>query len=80
MAQHNDRPRKVSFFAVFAAALVLAAPAQAGRFFTGYTSDVPKISGTPTTSVVAGNNYSFQPTASDPNGDPLVFSINKRPS
>ena len=80
MAHHIDRLGRVSFFAVTVAALMLATPAQARGFFVGGTSDAPKISGSPTTSVVAGNNYSFQPAASDPNGDPLVFSINKRPS
>ena len=80
MAHHIDRLGRVSFFAVFVAALVLATPAHAAKLLSGYISNMPKISGTPTTSVVAGNNYSFQPTASDPNGDPLVFSINKRPS
>ena len=80
MAHHIDRLGKVSLFAVFVAALVLGTPAEARGFFGGSTSGAPKISGTPTTSVVAGNNYSFQPAASDPNGDPLVFSINKRPA
>ena len=80
MAHHIDRLGRVSLFAVFVATLVLGTPAEARGFFGGSTSGAPKISGTPTTSVVAGNNYSFQPTASDPNGDPLVFSINKRPS
>ena len=80
MAHHIDRLGRVSFFAVFVAALVLGTPAHAAKLLSGYIGNMPKISGTPTTSVVAGNNYSFQPTASDPNGDPLVFSINKRPS
>ena len=40
----------------------------------------PVISGTPGTSVVQGTAYSFQPTASDPDGDPLTFSIANRPS
>jgi hypothetical protein len=40
----------------------------------------PVISGTPLTSVVVGAAYSFQPTASDPDGDPLTFSITNRPS
>ena len=39
----------------------------------------PVISGTPTTSVVAGNAYAFQPSASDANGDPLTFSIANKP-
>ena len=35
----------------------------------------PSIGGTPPSSVVAGNNYSFTPTASDPDGDALTFSV-----
>ena len=35
----------------------------------------PTISGTPTTSVVAGAHYAFQPAAADVNGDTLLFSI-----
>jgi len=40
----------------------------------------PVISGKPATSVIAGNKYSFKPTASDPNGDALTFSIINRPA
>ena len=39
----------------------------------------PTIIGTPPTQVVAGSPYDFRPTASDPNGDRLVFRINKSP-
>lgn len=39
----------------------------------------PTISGTPSTSVVAGSAYSFRPTASDPDGNTLTFSIQNRP-
>jgi hypothetical protein len=42
------------------------------------TSD-PAISGTPQASVVAGQNYSFTPTASDPRGKALTFSIANKP-
>ena len=80
MAHHTDRLSRVSLYAASVAALMLTAPVQAGRLYGGYSSNTPTISGTPVTSVVAGNNYSFLPTARDPNGDPLVFSINKRPS
>ena len=81
MAQHTDRFRRISVVAIAVlATALLAAPAQAGKYAVKVAPYVPTISGTPTTSVVAGNNYSFQPTASDPNGDPLVFTINKRPS
>ncbi len=40
----------------------------------------PVISGTPATSIVEGQAYSFTPTASDPDGDTLTFSIVNRPS
>ena len=40
----------------------------------------PVISGTPATSVVAGQSYSFQPTASDADGDTLNFSIANKPA
>lgn len=39
----------------------------------------PSLSGTPPTSVTAGNSYTFTPSANDPDGDPLSFSISGRP-
>ncbi|MDH5514686.1 MAG: hypothetical protein OEY45_05950, partial [Gammaproteobacteria bacterium] len=39
----------------------------------------PSISGSPTVSVVAGNFYSFQPVASDADGNALTFNISGRP-
>jgi hypothetical protein len=40
----------------------------------------PTISGTPDTSIFVGESYLFLPTASDPDDDPLVFSITNKPS
>src|SRR2546421_6575422 len=40
----------------------------------------PTISGNPATSVVAGQNYSFTPTTTDPSGKTLTFSISNKPS
>jgi hypothetical protein len=40
----------------------------------------PTISGTPATAVTAGTAYSFRPTATDPQGHPLTFSIQNEPS
>jgi hypothetical protein len=40
----------------------------------------PVISGSPATSVNAGVAYSFRPSASDANGDPLTFSITNKPT
>lgn len=44
------------------------------------TNTAPTISGTPATSVEAGEAYSFQPTAADADGNNLTFSISNRPS
>jgi hypothetical protein len=43
-------------------------------------NSAPIVSGQPTKQLSAGSAYSFQPTASDPNGDRLVFSITNKPS
>ena len=51
---------------------VMAAP-------TG-TNRAPSISGTPATSVVVGTPYTFVPTASDLDNQPLTFAIRNRPS
>ena len=40
----------------------------------------PTISGAPATAVNAGATYSFRPTASDPDGDKLTFSISNKPA
>ena len=40
----------------------------------------PAISGTPGGSVVAGSGYSFQPSATDADGDALSFSISNKPA
>ncbi len=40
----------------------------------------PVISGTPAGSISEGQAYSFRPTASDPDGDALSFSISNRPA
>ena len=44
------------------------------------TNSAPVILGTPATQVEVGATYSFTPTASDPDGDTLTFSISGRPS
>jgi hypothetical protein len=52
----------------------------------GFTIEVtqgnraPTISGTPPTQVNANSLYSFTPTASDPDGDTLTFSISGKPT
>ncbi len=44
------------------------------------TNSAPVISGNPPLSVNANSAYSFTPTASDPDGDSLAFSITGKPS
>jgi hypothetical protein len=44
------------------------------------TNQAPTIGGTPTASVNAGSAYSFKPTASDPEGATLTFSISNKPA
>ena len=39
----------------------------------------PEIDGTPATSVTVRDAYTFTPTGSDPDGDPLTYSIQNRP-
>lgn len=39
----------------------------------------PTISGNPPRTIVQGTAYSFRPTASDPDGDPLTFSVANLP-
>ena len=46
----------------------------------GANNTAPTISGSPATSVTAGNNYAFQPGASDADGDTLTFSISNQPA
>lgn len=40
----------------------------------------PSISGSPTSSIRAGEAYDFRPSASDPDGDTLTFSIQNQPA
>ncbi|MFK8053406.1 MAG: putative Ig domain-containing protein [Woeseiaceae bacterium] len=44
------------------------------------TNRAPTISGTPPSKVVAGEGFSFTPSASDPDGDNLSFTIQNRPT
>ncbi|MBN7818750.1 Ig-like domain-containing protein [Bowmanella yangjiangensis] len=43
------------------------------------TNTAPTISGAPATSIKQGEAYNFTPTASDPDGDTLTFSISNKP-
>lgn len=42
-------------------------------------NSAPTISGSPGSSAVAGQAYSFQPSANDANGDPLTFTVANLP-
>ncbi|HLS81789.1 MAG TPA: putative Ig domain-containing protein [Steroidobacter sp.] len=46
----------------------------------GPDNNAPMIGGTPAASVQAGQTYSFQPSASDPDGDALTYAITNRPT
>ena len=52
---------------------------QASAPATGGNS-APTIQGSPPTSITAGQAYSFRPTASDPDGDSLTFSVSGLPA
>jgi hypothetical protein len=43
-------------------------------------NEPPTLSGTPPTEVAVGERYDFTPRASDPDGDPLSFSVSNRPA
>ena len=43
-------------------------------------NSAPQIAGTPGASAEPGSMYQFQPTASDPDGDTLIFSVSNRPT
>ncbi|GFE91219.1 putative Ig domain-containing protein [Steroidobacter agaridevorans] len=58
----------------------LSASLPAFSITVGTGNRAPTISGTPATTVSAGSAYSFRPTASDPDGNTLTYSISNRPS
>ena len=47
---------------------------------SGGANGTPEISGSPATAITAGQFYSFQPSASDPDGDSLTFSVSNLPT
>ena len=55
-------------------------PAFAITVSSNATNSSPQISGAPVTSVNAGSDYTFTPTATDPDGDMLSFSVTGLPS
>jgi hypothetical protein len=46
----------------------------------GNTNSAPTISGNPPSAVMMDSNYSFTPTATDPDGDTLTFNVSNLPS
>ena len=44
------------------------------------TNRAPSISGSPTAIATVGNQYNFRPTATDPDGDTLSFTISNKPA
>jgi hypothetical protein len=62
------------FFRALAGAVVCGSAAATGSV------DKPVISGRPPTSVSAGSTYSFQPSAKDPAGEALSFSVQHKPA
>jgi hypothetical protein len=67
---HALRAPRLRAFALVAAIAVSSTFAYAAA---------PRISGTPATSVIVGQNYSFTPTASDADGNKLTFSVANKP-
>src|SRR5881394_1785487 len=59
---------------------VAALPAFAITVSAPITNRAPTISGTPPASAPQGVQYAFQPSASDPDGDPLTFTIANAPA
>src|SRR6476659_4951985 len=57
-----------------------AAGSDGGTSTATSTNHAPTLSGTPGTSAKVGFAYSYQPVASDADGDRLTFSIANKPS
>ena len=57
----------------------LAIAALAWVSVSAHAAVAPRISGTPATKVVAGQTYSFQPKATDADGDKLRFAVVNKP-
>jgi hypothetical protein len=66
---------------VLAATLALAACGGGDSVSkSGGSNNPPLIQGTPPTELTSGTLYTFQPTAADPDGDPLSFSASNLPA
>ena len=92
--QSGINARSIAALAILAASLAMASIADAkgpackanskswrcSGDLSSRGNSAPTISGTPATSVTSGQSYSFTPTASDPDGNTLSFSIVNRPA
>jgi hypothetical protein len=58
----------------------VATPLAAFSIAVAGKNDAPAISGTPATTATVGTAYSFTPTAADPDGDTLTYSITNKPA
>lgn len=81
----KGRQAKTTFVAVLALTVLAGCggggddgtPATGGP---GGSNAPPTIQGQPSANVMAGQAYSFQPSATDPNGDTLTFSVTNLPA
>ena len=74
-----ERPARMRELAICACALAMLLAGTTANA-TRWKLLKPTISGTPPTTDVAGNAYSFTPTASGPSGYTLTFSISGKPA
>ena len=61
------------------AAVAVETGAVAARASNNAANAAPVIAGSPGAAVLAGDNYAFTPSANDPDGDTLVFTIANKP-
>lgn len=79
-----DAPNAARAWLILTAVMILAGCRGDGetKLFSGFQPSAgqpPTISGSPIGKVAVGEVYSFQPTAEDPDGQPLKFSITNKP-
>lgn len=73
--------RSIALGAVLTAGLALAGcQGSSDQAAAAAADSPPQITGAPGRVAVVGSMYQFQPSASDPDGDPLIFGIDARPA
>ncbi|SEA06862.1 Putative Ig domain-containing protein [Desulfuromusa kysingii] len=75
-----DYTQAGSFTVVFKASDGTLSDAETVEITVTNNNRSPVVSGNPNGSAMATARYSFTPVASDPDGDPLIFSITNKPS